>query len=74
MIGYNKCTVCFSIDRDNKHKLIVLNTVKRRYKKDRESSMSEIVDTAIEEYFENHKEEIDALMEEYHEHGGGIDL
>lgn len=59
----------FTLDYDLYHKLNIIATVKKNFFDDT-ASMSKIVNAAIQEYFDNHAEEIQKMMDEYHEKGG----
>lgn len=59
----------FTLDYDTYHKLNIIATVKKNFFDDT-ASMSKIVNAAIQEYFDNHAEEIQKMMDEYHEKGG----
>lgn len=59
----------FTLDYDLYHKLNIIATVKRFYF-DKTASMSKIANTAIQEYFDNHADEIQKMMDEYHDKGG----
>lgn len=72
-MNLDKKTCCISMDRDIRHKLLVIYTVKKRFF-DEETTISGIVNQALSEYFRNHNDEIDKMMNEYKEHGGCLKL
>ena len=61
------------LDNDLNHKFLVIFNVKKRFF-DKKTTESGIIKQAIAEYIENHKEEINKMMEEYHKHGGCMEL
>lgn len=65
---------CVSLSKETYHKIHVLHSVKKWFFNEKDGTLSGIVEQAIKEYFENHKEEIDDVMRKYHEHGGCFDL
>ena len=66
--------VSLTLDGKILHKLRIIYTVDRFFFRHNKVTMSGIVDKALEEYFENHKDELDAMMKEYHEKGGCFEL
>lgn len=68
-----KKTCCLSLDKDVRHKLLIIYTIKKRFF-DKDTTISGIVDQALIEYFDNHKEEIDKMMDDYHALGGCFEL
>lgn len=72
-MNLDKKTCCISMDRDIRHKLLVIYTVKKRFF-DEETTISGIVNQALSEYFRNHNDEIDKMMNEYKEQGGCLKL
>ena len=67
----SSCTI--SMDKQIRHKLLIIYTVKKRFF-DNDTTISGIVDGALSEYFENHKDEINEMMDKYHEQGGCFEL
>ena len=74
MFPQKKKTICFSIDRDIVKKLKTIHMVDRIFFDHKETTLSGIVEKALTEYFENHKEEINKMMDDYHEQGGCANL
>ena len=68
-----KHNMCIPIEKEVRHKLLILHMVKKRCFKEN-ITISEIVNDALMEYFENHSDEISELMDKYHERGGCADL
>jgi len=64
----------FSIDADIYHKMHTIHMVRNIFFDDKKFTLSGLVETALKEYFENHKKEIDELMKTYHDKGGCADL
>ena len=64
-----RTTVGFSLDKQLVHKLQVIYTVDK-YFFGNKTTLSGIIDKALTEYFDNHAEEIQKMMDEYHEKGG----
>ena len=69
----NTKTTCLVLHNDIYHKLNIIATVKRA-NVDETSSMSKIVNDALIEYFNNHHQEIEKTMDEYHKNGGCFEL
>lgn len=69
----SRTAVCFSLDRKIIHKLQVIYTVDKRFFGNN-TTLSGIVEKALTEYFDNHAEEINKMMNEYHEKGGCFEL
>lgn len=61
------------LEKEINHKFLVIYTVKKKFF-DKNTTESGIIKQAIIEYFENHKDEINKMMEEYHEKGGCMEL
>jgi len=68
-----KIICAYSIEKDLKHKLLILSAVKKKMKRN-PYAMTDIVEDALYEYFENHDDEIKKLMDEYHDQGGCFEL
>lgn len=69
-----KKNMCVSIGKENYHRLHVIVSIKKFFFGEHSVSMSSIIEQALDEYFDTHKEEIDNLMKRYHEKGGCGDL
>lgn len=61
------------LDKEINHKFLVFYNVKKRFF-DKKITESAIIKQAIEEYIENHKDEIEKMMDKYHEQGGCMEL
>ena len=70
MIREGKKTTGYYIEKELHHKLCVLCMVRKFFFGDKTGSKSMIVNDAIREYFINHREEIEKLMDDYHAQGG----
>ena len=55
-------------------KLYNISFAQKKLKGNKQASMSSIIDKAIREYFANHKEELNALFDEYREKGVNIEI
>lgn len=56
------------------HKVSVISMVRKMFFGEKNTSISSIVNQAIDEYLKNHDEEIQKLMDKYHNEGGCADL
>ena len=63
----------FRIDVDLSRKLYIIHTI-RKHVFGEDVQISGIINKALEEYFANHKEEIDEMMKKYHDAGGLFQL
>lgn len=70
---YDKHNMCIRIEKDIRHKLLIIYTVKKKFF-DKETTISGIVNDALREYFENHDEKIKDMMKKYNDNGGCFDL
>lgn len=61
------------LDKETNHKFLTVFNVKKRFF-DKNTTESGIIRQAIVEYLENHNEEINKMMEEYHAQGGCMKL
>jgi len=61
------------MDKEVRHKLLIIHTVRKRFF-EKETTISGIVNQALTEYFENHKDEINKMMDEYQKQGGCFKL
>lgn len=57
------------LSRDIMHKLQIISTIDKWFFGNK-TTASSIIEKALVEYFENHKDEIGKMMDEYHEKGG----
>ena len=69
-----KKQVGVTLDPQIMHTLEILYVVRRYFFEEKGITRSGIIETAIKEYFDNHREEINTLMDEYHERGGAFKL
>ena len=69
VVKIDKKTCCISMDKNIRHKLLIIYTVKKRFF-DADTTISGIVNQALSEYFDNHHDEIEKMMKEYQEQGG----
>lgn len=63
-----------SMDINTHFKLSVLALTKKIVMNDKSASVSKIVNEAIDEWFDNHKDEVDNILEEYKKNGGWLPL
>jgi len=61
-------------DKELYRKIHKIHMVQNFFFGKKEFTMSYFVETAIREYFDNHDEEIKALMDKYHDEGGCANL
>lgn len=52
------------------HKVSVISMVRKMFFGEKDTSISSIVNQAIDEYLKNHDEEIRNMMDRYHKEGG----
>lgn len=69
-----KKTACISMNKEQYRKLHVIHTVRKYFFDDKDITIAKIVEDALNEYFEKHKQELDDMMKEYHDKGGCFDL
>ena len=69
-----KRQLCIVIDKQLSSKLHMYYTIKRIFFDEKNTTISGIVETALTEYFQNHAEETNKMMKEYHDKGGCADL
>ena len=69
-----KFVTTIMFDSEVHTKLSKLSAIRKNFFGEKNMSMSGIVNTAMKEYFENHSDEIDALMDRYHSEGGCANL
>lgn len=62
------------ISKEVYRKIHVINMVKKYFLSDKDYTISSMVEDAIKEYFVNHNNDIQKMMDEYHEKGGCGDL
>lgn len=62
------------MDINTHFKLSVLALTKKIVMNDKSASVSKIVNEAIDEWFDNHKDEVDNILEEYKKNGGWLPL
>ena len=55
-------------------KVHTVNMIKKYFFDEKEFSISAMVEEALNEYFDKRKDEIQKIMDEYHEKGGCGDL
>lgn len=55
-------------------KLHTIHMVNNMFYGNKDFTMSYLVENAIKEYFDNHDEELNALMDKYHNDGGCAEL
>lgn len=63
-----------NLDRRAYHQIVVISMVRKMFFGEKSASISSIVNKAIEEYLQNHDEEIQKLMDRYHKEGGCAEL
>lgn len=56
------------------HRIVVISMVRKMFFGENDATISAIVNQAIEEYLQNHEEEIQKLMDRYHNEGGCANL
>lgn len=61
--------VTISMDKEMHSKLILLSFAKQYGLNEKNMSMSEIINISLNEYMENHKDEINLAMKEYEKRG-----
>lgn len=59
-----KENVTVAMDRDMHTKLFMISFVRKCKFGDKKATMSKIINDALNEYFNNHKEDVDKAMEE----------
>lgn len=69
-----KKTTCISMDKELYRKLHIIHSIRKYFFDEKDFTMSSIVEAALVEYFDNHKQETENMMKEYHEKGGCFDL
>ena len=67
---YVRKNMCVPLNVDLYHKLNMICMIKKYTFKDKSASMTNMINQALYEYFDNHKTEIDNLINEYHKNGG----
>lgn len=55
-------------------KLSTLSSIRKNFFGEKDMTLSGIIKIALEEYFINHNEEIQEIMDRYHREGGCADL
>ena len=63
-----------TLNKNTYHRIVVISMVRKMFFGEKNASISSIVNQAIEEYLNNHDEEIQKLMDRYHEEGGCANL
>lgn len=69
-----KFTTSLMIEQPLHTKLSQYSAIRKMFFGEKDMSMSNIVNAALKEYFDNHSEEINKIMEEYHAKGGCANL
>lgn len=69
-----KRTTTLTLFKHTYHRIVVISMVRRMFFGENDATISSIVNQAIEEYLQNHDEEIQELMNRYHDEGGCADL
>ena len=67
-------TAGIMIERETYRMLCKLSMIRKGFFCDPTASISDIINDALTEYFENHNEEITKLLAEYHKQGGCAEL
>ena len=62
------------LNKHTYHRIVVISMVRKMFFGEKNASISSIVNQAIEEYLNNHDEEIQKLMDRYHDEGGCANL
>ena len=74
MKDQSKRAMCVLLDKELYKKIHTIHMVKNMFYGNKEFTMSHIIESSIREYFDNHNEEIQKLMSQYHDDGGCADL
>lgn len=69
-----KKTTSLMLDKHTYHRIVVISMVRKMFFGEKDASISSIVNQAIAEYLNNHEDEIQKLMDRYHEEGGCANL
>ena len=69
-----KKMVSLMLNKHTYHRVVVISMVRKMFFGENSATISSIVNQAIEEYLQNHEDEIRELMDRYHNEGGCADL
>lgn len=69
-----KKVTCVSLSKEMYHKIHVYCMIRKYFFDIKDASISQIVENALDEYFQNHKKETDEMIELYHKKGGCADI
>ena len=69
-----KKMVSLILNKHTYHRVVVISMVRKMFFGENSATISSIVNQAIEEYLQNHEDEIRELMDRYHNEGGCADL
>ena len=74
MKNQSKRVLSVWFDKELYKKIHKIHMVKNSFFGDKDFTMSYFIETVIEEYLHNHEEEIQKLMDIYHDEGGCANL
>lgn len=69
-----KFVTTLMIEQDLHAKLSMVSSIRKWFFGEKDMSLSGIVNIALREYFDNHAEEIDKIISNYHAKGGCGDI
>ena len=69
-----KTDYTLTMDKRTHFRLTVLALTKRMVMNEKGASVSKIVNEAVDEWFINHKDEVENIISEYKKNGGWLDL
>lgn len=74
MKDQTKRAMCVLFDKKLYKKIHTIHMVKNLFYGNKECTLSGIIESAVKEYLNNHNEEIQNMMDQYHKDGGCADL